>query len=904
VEGTLRGSATDLNGSYRIDALQPGTYTLVATMIGYSKMRIEAVQVKPGDVQKLDFSMSMEALQGKEVVVTAKAVRNTEASLLKDRQKSKAVSDAVSAETISRSGSSNAAEAMKHVTGASVVDGKHVYVRGLGDRYTSTQLNGSELPSTNPYRRSAPMDLFPSNLVDNIVTVKSFTPDKPGNFSGGTVNIETKDFPEKFSLAFSASSSYNDHTTFDDNMLGYDGSETDWLGYDDGTRDLPDLLQQKSVEIPDLGSAFTDTDAAVKLGQYSKAFNPTIAPESMAPPLNQSYSFSIGNQFDLFKRPLGVMASVSYKNNYSGYTDGVSGRWQLTGDVAKTNTLNNDYDLTDIKGVHDVLWGGMLKVAYRLSHNHQIAFNSVYNQNGENTARYLFGSFPYDLDEESVYQTRVLQYNERTLRSFQLDGDHQLLGLNGTRLSWKASYHKAIQDEPDLRYFTSSYKDRERNGEVRRYYKIKENQPPSRYFRNMDEDHGEFKLDLSVPFSQWSGKSSTFKFGGMVAQKQRDFSERLFTFKQNPTYNYNGNPNDLFSEDNVGLLDSSGVINQFGLYTVEIYQPSSNYTGDRTISAGYAMVDMPLMERLRFIGGVRYETTDMEVASQDTTKEKGILNTDDLLPSVNLIYELTGNTNLRLAYGRTLARPSFREMAPYASFDFWGGFIFLGNENLNRTLIDNVDLRWEWFPRPGEIFAVSAFSKVFHDPIERVIENINQEIRFRNVDQAQVIGLEFEMRKRLDMISPSLKNFLVGGNLSLVHSRVDIAANELAMIRDVDPDADDSREFQGQSPYILNLNLDYDNPKLGLSSSLYYNVFGERLAEVSLGGTPDVYEQPLHMLNFFISKSLIDNVKIKVSVDNILDSKNEKIHEYKGEEYIFSQYSIGRTFSLGLSYDL
>ncbi|MBN1292186.1 MAG: TonB-dependent receptor [Candidatus Latescibacteria bacterium] len=910
IEGTKIGIVCDLDGKFRLTRVPVGTYSLKASMIGYVTKTITDLEVKKDEVIKIDFAISSEAIEIEEVVVKAQAVRDTEASLLKDRQKSESVSDAISAESISRSGSGNAAEAMKQVTGASVVDGKHVYVRGLGDRYTSIQLNGSEIPSADPYKRSAPMDLFPSNLVDNIVTLKSFTPDKPGNFSGGTVNVETKNFPDTFTMSFSASSALNSQTTFEDGFLSYSGGDSDWLGMDDGTRDIPSELKNIGPkDIPDLGSSFSNIDKAKELDKLTKTFSSVMTPSERSAPLNQSYAFSLGNQVEVLDRPFGFLGSFSYKRSYSSYNNGTSGRWILTGNVDDTSTLSNDYLLKDTKSTEEVLWGGLLKASYKITPKNIVGINYVHNQNGENVARYLKGSFPYDLPENAVYETSVLQYHDRSLKTVQLNGDHHLDNLWNTRVAWKSSFSKAKQDEPDLRYFTNNYTEQERvdedgNPYIKRFYKIRDNQPPSRYYRFMDETHKDLSLDISVPFKQWKGKDSILKFGGFYATKDRDFSERLFTFKQMPTYSYDGNSENLFSESNMGLLDDSKKPYQFGLFVIETYQPSSNYKGDQTISAAYGMIDMPLVDRLRFIGGARYEVTDMQVASQDTTKKKGKLNTHDVLPSLNLVYELKPSMNIRAAYGRTLARPSFREMAPYASFDFWGDFIFLGNENLKSTLIDNYDLRWEWFVRPGEIYAISAFIKNFDKPIERVIENINGEIRFRNVDKAIVRGLEFELRKRLDTLNRSLKNFQIGGNLSLVYSKVDISEQELATIRAFDSDAPNSREFQGQSPYIINIDLTYDSEERGITTSLYYNVFGERLAEISLGGTPDVYEQPLHLLNLSFSKQITKRISLKASGNNLLDGKESKVHTYQGVDYIRSDYRQGRSFSLGFNYKI
>jgi TonB-dependent receptor len=341
----------------------------------------------------------------------------------------------------------------------------------------------------------------------------------------------------------------------------------------------------------------------------------------------------------------------------------------------------------------------------------------------------------------------------------------------------------------------------------------------------------------------------------------------------------------------------------FGIFIKETVQISSNYTGDQDISAIYGMLDFPIFDRLRFIGGVRYETTKMIVESENPDKPIGEVNTDDILPSANMIYALNEKMNVRLAFGRTLARPTFREISSFTSYDFKGGDQYLGNPDLERTLINNLDLRFEWFPSPGEIFAFSGFYKKFKNPIEQVIIDINYWIQWQNVDEAMTAGMEFEMRKRLDFIGSPFRHFTFNGNLSLIHSRVDIAEDELAIIRLMDPDAKDHRTFQGQSPYILNLSLSYDHFENGISSTIYFNLFGERLAAIGRGGTPDIYEQPAGLLNFSLSKKF-GHFSVKFAGKNLLDSQEKKLHEFKGQEFVSNLYQRGRVFSIGFKYDL
>lgn len=903
--GQSLGSATDIDGVFSIDPVPAGTYTINASMIGYSKKSVTGVVVKDGETTRIDIDLAPEAFEMEEVVVEAKLLLNNETGLLKDRQKAASISDAISSEDISRSGSGDAAAAMNKVTGASTVDGKYIYIRGLGERYTSTQLNGAEIPSADPNRRAVQLDIFPASFLENLVTTKTFTPDKPGDYTGGSVNITTKSFPDRLSIHASNNTSWNSQTTGNDDFLTYGGGGGDWLGYDDGTRGIPSALADPSVVIPNIGEAYTDEAKAMELDRLSKSFNSTMAPTRASAPINQGYSLSLGNQSELFGQPLGYLASLTYSRKYSLYTNGVSGRYNLTGKVDEVNELSNDYLLSDSKGSDEVLWGGLANLSYRLGDQHEVGFNFMYNRAAENTARYLAGTFPRDLTGNAVYETRNLHYIERELQTYQLRGKHNFSELAGFKVEWNASMASNTQDEPDVRYFTNNFTIRDRNDVVDTIYAIRPSiyPVPARYFRNLVEDNRSFTLDMELPFTQWNGLSSKVKFGGSALGKERSFRERRFDFAQD-RLTYTGDASTFFNPENLGINpeQSSSTFYRFGNYVIDGTTPASNYDGSQEVFAGYLMVDLPILNDLRLITGARFETTQIDVASQDTSKLPGMMDESDFLPSVNLLYNLSSTMNLRAAFGKTLARPTFRELAPYASFSFVNDFIFIGNPELQRTLINNYDLRWEWFTRPGEILAVSGYYKNFTNPIERVFFNINGEVQYQNVAEARVYGIEFEFRKRLDEVANVLGNFFVGANYTWTRSVVDLSADELDIIHSVDPNASATRELQGQSPYLLNLNLSYQHPELGTSVSLYYNVFGERISAVTLGGTPDVYEQPRDMVDLIISQKLFWGISLKFAARNLLNDPVEHVHHFKGVDYYNTRYETGRDYSLGFSY--
>jgi outer membrane receptor protein involved in Fe transport len=914
LEGTNIGSSTDLNGNFEIKSVNSGTYTLIASMVGYSKLIVTEVDVKNNQSVKLDLTLTPEAIETDEVIVTARMLEDNEASLLKQRQKSNSISDAISSELISRSGSSNAADAMSKVTGASVVGGKYVFVRGLGERYSNTHLNGTELPSADPDKKSFNMDLFPSGVLENITTIKSFTPDKPGNFSGGIVDIATKSYPDKFTFKLSGSSSYNSATSLNENFLSYNGGGKDWLGMDDGSRNIPASVANPDVIIPSSSTARFNEEEAILLDEISKSFNSQMSPGQITAPVNQSYSLTMGDQIDLLNMPLGYLASFTYNREYSFYENGKSGRWKLSGNVNSVESLTELQFLNDSKGTDEVNWGGLITLNLKPDPRHEIGGDFIYTQSGQSAARFLEGRWDEQFNQNSnaVFQTRVLSYTERNLQSYQLHGKHFFESILGLSVNWSGSISTTSQIEPDTRYFTNHYSVQNIQGVDTLNYSITPStySLPSRYWRDMNEDGRTANLDLVLPFNVWSFRQSKLKIGGAFNEKERDFYERRFEYKLGDfslgAPRYNGDPDYFFAPENVGVLwyDSTRNRYVFGSHIAETPDPrGGNYNGYEKVSALYSMIELPVTASLKFIGGARYEISKMEVYGKNSI---GYLNNNDVLPSVNLIYLLTENMNIRSSYGKTLARPNFREKAPYANYNFAADFIFIGNPDLKRTLIDNYDIRWEWFLRPGEIIAVSGFYKFFKDPIERVINvqfvSEGGEVFYDNIDRAEVFGAEIEIRKRLDEILDVLSNFSIGTNVSLINSKVSIPAEELESIRAIDPDAKDTRQLQGQSPYIINLELSYDNMSTGTYASVFYNVFGDRLAEVSIGGTPDVFERSRPMFDFTISQNVFNNFNLRLSIKNLLNSPFKLSHEFKDAEYIRSEYRTGTSVSLGLNY--
>ncbi|GAB4290009.1 MAG: TonB-dependent receptor [Ignavibacteriaceae bacterium] len=915
LQGTTIGAASDIEGNFIISGIPAGVYTLTASMIGYSKMTVTDVVVEDDKSVKLDLALQTETYETEEVVVTARLILNNEASLLKNRQKSLTVSDAISSEQLSRNGSGDAGDALKKVVGSTVVDGKYVYVRGLGDRYSSTQLNGTELPSSDPNRKSFQLDLIPTNLLDNIVTVKTFTPDKPGNFTGGIVDIGTKTFPDKFILKFSGSSSYNSQTTFNNNFITYNGSSTDWLGTDDGTRDIPSLLSDPNIVIPIEQEARFDKEKAELLDAYSHAFNSIMDVKTQSVPVNQSYSLSIGDRIATGdESTFGYLASLSYKRNFSFYENGTVGRYKVTD--LNADILDPTLLLNDTKGSSEANLGGLFTTAYNFNSTQQLTANIFYSKSGISTARSQQGSWPQEFGSDPggpVFFNRVLSWIEREISSYQLRGQHHFENFLNLNTDWAASISQTTQDEPDFRLLSYSV-DESSNGT--NYIIVGSGfDDPSRYFRNLSDESQNYNLNFSLPFAQWDQLKSSFKFGVAYQKSTRVFNERIFSYNaDNLIFNeVNGDLSAFFSDDYAGItsidtLSNGNLKYTFGNIIKDNSKPKNNYDGKLEIFAAYGMFELPITKNLKFAGGARFETTDLSVISNDPTQSEGRIKVQDVLPSVNLIYELTRDMNLRLSGSQTIGRPNFREVAPYSTKEFVNDVELKGNPNLNRTIITNLDLRWEWFTNPGEVVALSGFYKKFKNPIELSFAEgsiaSNPIVEFKNVDNATVAGVEFELRAGLGQIVDLLSGFSVGTNLSIIYSNIDIAASELEQRLAIDSSSSITRKLQGQSPYVFNLDITYLNEDWGTVAGLYLNTFGERLSKVSANVNPDVFEQPAPELNFTLSQKLIELLTINVSVKNLLNSSYKEVSRYKGNDFVYYEYKKGLSYSLGLTYNL
>ena len=877
----LHGTSTNLDGKFTL-VVPVGTHTIEVSYVTYATKVITDVAIATKEPTVLNISLPPEGLQADEIIVTAKAEQNSEVSMLAIQQKAAVVTDGISAELMSRSSSSDAGDALKRVTGITVVGGKYVYVRGLGERYSNTQVNGADMPSPEPNRRVVPMDIFPAGLLENIQVSKTFSPDQPGDFSGGSVQVKTRDFPDKFTFSFSASGGYHSQTTFKDAQT-YAGGSWDFLGIDDGARSLPDLVKTQAADQPvrQRGRFSTAGFTAEEVQAFGQSFSNIWQPRIKSAPVNQSYSVSVGNSIGSGGKELGYVASFTYDNSLKN-TDENWNSFRITADPSGNQILTPFTSYSVQSTTNSILWGSLLNVSLRLSPLHKISVKTLYNRSTDDEARTYTG---FNSDRGTDLLDYRLQYVERGIFTSQLSGEHHFGGFLNSNIEWLLNTSQATRDEPDNREVLYEM----RNGEWT-FFDI--TQSGSRFFFDLVDDAQGAKLDWTIPIDGFGGLASKLKFGTKWSTKDRSFDARRFRFEQSSgiqrSVDLTQDPEEIFISENIAP----------GLFQLrETTRATDNYSASQDLWATYMMTDFQISPKWRFVGGLRIENAKQQLISFDpfaiTTQPIEVaLDNTDLLPGLNLVYKLTDRTNLRTAYSRTIARPDFRELAPFEFTDFIGGRAVSGNPDLKRSSIDNFDVRYETFPRLGELLAVSAFYKKFHDPIEQIIRPTAQlSVTYQNAKAATNYGLELEFRRRLDAITPALEPLSVNVNVTLVKSEIDIEPG-------LGVQTSDSRALQGQSPYVVNLTLGYDNAERGLQGNMLYNVFGRRISEVGAQGLPDVFEQPRHQVDFNLKKKQ-GKFTYKFSAKNLLDSKVL----YKQAEGVFREHRAGRSFSLGVSYE-
>ncbi|MCL4549205.1 MAG: TonB-dependent receptor [Bacteroidetes bacterium] len=874
--GTSRGALTDLDGIYIIKDLAPGKYTVKFTFISYQNVVVDNAIVEAGKDTKISVSLLPVAAQMSEVVVSADVLKSTEAAIVSLQKKSSSIVDGISAELIKKNNSSNVSDILKRMSGITMSEGKYAYIRGVSDRYNLTLLNGASLPSTDPEKKSVSYDLFPSSLIENIVTHKSSTPDSPADFSGGLVEINTIEFPAEFFMELGTGGSYNSVSTQKGSLVSQ-GGKYDFLGFDDGTRDLPSIIPNSHVN-SSLGQE--------KIQELGRAFNNDWNVKGGKIPFNSNFKFSIGNSFEVGDNSLGFIGSLTYSNNseirnYTRNYYNYDGVWY---DYRGSNYLNN------------VLWGALFNVSYKFSGKNKISFKNIYNQNTDNNVITTKGNHYYVPEYRDATSIQFLQ---RSLYSTQLIGEHLLSFLNNSLLNWNVNFANSKRKEPDTRKYWYS-RDIDSSDNALRF--AMNQATDTRFFSNLNDKTFGFSGDLLIKIFD-NPSLPNLKVGYSFNNKDRDYDPRVFGF------DFNQRKTSIALRDSIFKLPVEDIfrpenINPNFIYLVEVSNPPDKYSASEKLQSAFLMFNTIVYDKLKLTGGLRYEYSKTNLTYIDPQNYSRTLQTgnsyNDILPSLNFTYIVSDEINIRGAYGRTLTRPELRELAVSGYYDFLTDDYVFGNPDLVRTLIDNYDLRFEIYPAANEIFSINFFYKRFDKPIEVIgINTSNKSRSWKNADFAKSYGVEFEVRKNLNIISESLRPFSLIGNLSFIKSEVDLGNAAVGQA-----ELAQNRPLQGQADFVLNAGLYYDNYSAGLSANLNYNVIGKKIVEVGVNQTGDIVSQPRHQIDFNFSKILLSNFTLKVAVKDLLAQDEVTIQETRFGEKTADRIKRGRIFSIGISYQL
>jgi hypothetical protein len=775
------------------------------------------------------------------------------------------VSDGISSESIKKTPDRSTSDVLKRVSGASIQDNKFAIIRGMSDRYNAAYLNGSPLPSSESDRRAFAFDIFPSGILDNLVILKTATPELPGDFAGGIILINTKNIPEKNSTSVSVSGGYNGLTTFK-NFKTYEGGKTSWLGLDDGTRQLPG-------DIPSTKGFSEITLNTDKIEQAKKInYDWTLQNKTALPNLNLLVTQA--NVFKLFKKDFGSIVAVTYNNSNSTTISDRREFEERGAEVQKTR------DYIDTTYSNNILTSLMWNLSYKLNDNNQIGIKNLYSINSDDRVIVRKGIYDaVDVSAPGWQKSNVRFFTQNNIYSGQINGDH-FIPKGKIKLKWIGGLSDIVRDIPNLRRMVYQKNSASESDSVPYAAQILGDavgptSAGSMFFAKTQERIYSIKYDVSKSFDIKKTKHE-IKIGGFNQYRSREFAARLLGYtwytkgsaiKKNDDLSLL--PEDqIFNLSNIGITDGPGK-NDGGFKLSESTTYIDSYQASSVLNAGYLQFDSRLFDKLRFIYGLRAEyymqtINTLDPAFNKVTKDTAVI---DFLPSINAVWSLNERANIRAAYYRTVNRPEFRELAPFNFYDFVTDYQTSGNDTLQRATINNYDLRFEYYPkRPGQILSVSVFYKDLTNAIEQIAGNGQvRSINYSNVAKATNMGAELEYRVLLATIFRNDSSKFLNGttlftNLSYVKSDVDVS--KLYGV--------EARPLQGQSPFIMNAGIQYLDSKYDFGVSVSYNYVGKRIIIVGNQDEPNIWENPRHVLDLQLSKTFKDKIELKLNVRDAL----------------------------------
>ncbi|MFT3909071.1 MAG: carboxypeptidase regulatory-like domain-containing protein [Ferruginibacter sp.] len=890
VEG-IKSVTTNAEGNFVLTLPAGKKYSIKLSSVGYQQKIVDDVEVLPNQTNTIDVVLERSSKTQEGVVVRSSARKETAAALIAYQKNTAVVAQVVSAEVIKRSPDKNTGEVLKRVPGTSIQEGKYLIVRGLADRYNQAMINGVLLSSTEPDRKTFSFDIIPSATIDNIIINKAFIPELPGEWAGGLVQVNTKDVPAKNFLDVQIGTGFNTNTIGKD-FYDYNGGHTDFLGYDDGTRALPAGIPRKAV--------FSNLSPAEKTAYGATLKNIWAAEKSNGLRLNQSFNINGGFNLKLGKKTkLAAILGVNYNrsNRRLKYENEIN-TYQSDAAGANIPTISFTYD--NNKYSQDVLAGALANITLQIGDNTKIAFKNLLNIN---TTDYTIVRTGVEYDNalnpdaaagDKMRATELAQ-KANTFFNTQLSGDHNFKKYDA-KLHWFGSFNILDQHIPDQRRLQYTQDITQPGGPYLAAIRASNasQKSGSRYFGTLNDYVYTLGGDLSKTI-KISGLAQTIKGGYFFQVKDRLFDCRPFAIYQ-PVFEQSllELPADqIFAASNFG----NGNDTKFAFN--ELTGSAYRYMANSILNAGFLQLDNQVGKKLRAVWGVRIEDFDQLIGNAKTTDVRHVYNRKrDILPGMNLTYKVNQLTNIRLSASQTVIRPEFRELSTFQFYDFELGATVAGNTALERTKVSNFDVRYELYPRAGELLTFGVFYKYFKKPIE-VYFNANggaasSSYNYINATEANSFGAELEFRKKLDF-NNALKNFTVQGNISYIYNRVTGVG------------LDESRPMQGQSPYLLNASINYDVKKYGLSTTLLFNQIGRRIAYVGGddGKQPDIWENPRPILDLQIAKKILKSRgEVKLNVADIINKKAifySDLNDNKKFDMPEDRFAIKRNYGTNIS---
>lgn len=887
IQGTTNGAATDLEGNFQISNLAAGNYTLQVSYITYKTHTIPDVVVEDGKKTTIQIPMVEDVSELSEVVVSGVRQVENDYALLSAIRESKLVVTGISSEMIVRTPDRDAAEVVKRIPGVTIQGGRFIVIRGLSERYNVTLLHGAYAPSMEGDKRSFAFDIIPSAQLDQLLVFKSPAPELPGDFAGGVVKVTTKGIPGENTLSFSYSTGYRAGTTFNDFALG-DRGNMQWLGLNNGFHDLPSDFPKDLKVI--------DDNIANRAG---RSLRNDWEPNSETAFLDQSASISGAFKFNIGKVRAGNISAVNLSHSRTRF------------DVARSDYNNYDftndkaspiYNYTDNQNNMNVRLGVISNWSFQLDNNNIIELKNLYNQT--NNSQYIYRQ---GQNYEGNYYGAFGGFSEtfRGVYSGQLLGKHKL-NEGKTSVNWVLNYGHSYRDLPDVRRYrrdvdtqTGSETTYVPTGTAQTYFL-------GRFFSEMTESSysGSVGIDQTITVSE--NFLPVISGGVFYELKERSFNARNLGYARGTEFN-----TDLQKLDIEDMLASKNINGTTGLRFDEQTNKSDSYESSNDLRAFYGAVNIPFNKKVNLSGGVRMEQNTQSLDSYESTGEpiSQDVKVSRLLPSANLSYNFNEKMLVRATYGKTLNRPEFREIAPFGFYDFEYNWVVSGNPDLRTAKINNYDIRWEYYPSKTEMITFGAFYKDFEDAIEMQFRPGGgsggiKNFRYDNAESANSYGVELDVRKSLNGLTSSkiVNDLNVLFNVALIRSEVKIG-NE------------PTRQLMGQSPYILNGGVYYNNDVNGLQVAVLYNVVGPRLFAV--GGFTDsgerayedIYEMPRNVLDFSISKTFKERFQVKFSISDILNQQytllqdgNDNDELNRSNDQIIQQNRFGALYTLGFSY--